>query len=73
VIDAAVAATMSDPERNPHFRRRWVDETGVTSIPLAASPAEIGSFGLVLQEALERRRRAAAKAGSTVSAEEDPR
>jgi hypothetical protein len=22
-MDAAAAARMSDPERNPHFRRRW--------------------------------------------------
>jgi hypothetical protein len=72
-MDAAVAAAMSDPERNPSFRRRWVDEAGVTSIPLAASPAAIGSFGLVLPEALERRRRAAAKRGSTASAEEHSR
>jgi hypothetical protein len=72
-MDAASAAVMSDPERNPHFRRRWVDETRVTSIPLAASPAAIGSFGLVLQEALERRRRAAAKEARATAAEDPPR
>jgi hypothetical protein len=69
-MDAAVAAAMSDPERNPHFRRRWVDETRVTSISLAARPEAIGSFGLVLQEAQERRRHAAAKEFSTAAAEE---
>jgi hypothetical protein len=72
-MDAAVAAAMSDPDRNPHFRRRWVDETCEMSISVTKAPAAIGSFGLVLQEALERRRRAAAKRGSTASAEEDPR
>jgi hypothetical protein len=24
-MDAAAAARMSDPDRNPHFRRRWTD------------------------------------------------
>jgi hypothetical protein len=72
-MDAASAAAMSAPDRNPHFRRRWVNETRVMAIPLAAPPAAIGSFGLVLQEALERRRRAAAKEYSTAAAEEHSR
>ena len=72
-MDAAAAAAMSDPERNTHFRRRWVDETGVTSISAARPPAEIGSFGLVLLEALDRRRRAAAKEASAAAAVEDSR
>lgn len=27
-MDAASAAAMSDPERNPAFRRRWQDQPG---------------------------------------------
>ena len=30
-MDAATAAAMSDPERNPAFRRRWQEAPGETS------------------------------------------
>ncbi|BDG74053.1 hypothetical protein [Roseomonas fluvialis] len=53
-MDAAVAAAMSDADRNPNFRRKWVDDARVTAISGTAPPAAIGSFGLVLQEALAR-------------------
>lgn len=55
-MDAAAAAAMSDPERNPHFRRRWGE--GAACVSADPSRAAIGTLGLALQEALARRRRA---------------
>lgn len=58
-MDAAAAAAMSDPERNPHFRRRW--DEGSPDAPTASprtSTEGIGTLGLALQEALDRRLRA---------------
>ncbi|WP_198370531.1 hypothetical protein [Roseomonas rosulenta] len=72
-MDAAVAAAMSDPERNPHFRRRWVEETRVTTIAVTTPPAAIGSFGLVLREALDRHRRATAEQARAAGLEDCPR
>lgn len=62
-MDAAVAAAMSDPERNPHFRRRW--DEGVPHIlrsSAKSSTPAIGTLGLVLQEALSRASRSSAAA-----------
>jgi hypothetical protein len=54
-MDAAVAAAMSDPERNPHFRRRW-DERRIDGPVAASGPVitAIGTLGLALQEAMRR-------------------
>jgi hypothetical protein len=54
-MDAAVAAAMSDPERNRHFRRRWSE--GGLAVPSASARSStigIGTLGLALQEALRR-------------------
>ena len=59
-MDIARAAAMSDPERNPHFRRRWKDEpVGVTRSTKAAVQAGPGTFGLALLNALRAKRRLA--------------
>ena len=57
-MDAAVAAAMSDPDRNPHFRRRW-PQAGAAGESRHREVFAIGALGLALQEALNRRNRAA--------------
>jgi hypothetical protein len=56
-MDAATAAAMSDPERNPAFRRRWQD----TYPPPQSSPSEPKSehdaLDLTGRELLEQWRR----------------
>lgn len=37
-MDAAAAARMSDPQLNPHFRRRWREETAERPSPPPAPP-----------------------------------
>jgi len=54
-MDPAVAAAMSDPERNPHFRRRWHDVEARRSANMVLPPQQIGTFGLALQQSLLRR------------------
>lgn len=54
-MDAAAAAAMSDPDRNPNFRRRWDEGEARVFSSVSAPPERIGTFGLVLQEALLRR------------------
>lgn len=56
-MDAAVAAAMSDPERNPHFRRRWAEAEVVPCGTSSVSSPTIGTLGLALQAAMNRRRR----------------
>lgn len=54
-MDAAAAAAMSDPDRNPHFRRRWDEAApGVAAVSASASARSIGTFGMALLEALRR-------------------
>ena len=72
-MDAARAAAMSDRDQNPHFRRRWTEDARSTSISAVAPPPAIGSFGLVLQAALERRRRAAAQEARATAAKDPSR
>ena len=52
-MDAAAAAAMSDPEHNPHFRRRWRDDH---STPAGRQhlevPNPLGTLGLALLDAL---------------------
>jgi hypothetical protein len=56
-MDAANAAAMSDPHCNPHFRRRWNEgERGALSPSTRSSTNVIGTLGLALQEAMDRRR-----------------
>lgn len=56
-MDPAAAAAMSDPDRNPQFRRRWDD---TESVQPGGSPrnssAVVGTLGLALLEAFKRRR-----------------
>jgi len=61
-MDAAAAAAMSDPDRNPHFRRRW-SEASAGGVSDCADPAngQIGTLGLALLEAFARRKAAAAR------------
>lgn len=53
--DAAAAAAMSDPVRNPHFRRRWT-EAGAPTGPRHPDVGALGTLGLALLEALNRRK-----------------
>lgn len=58
-MDAADAARMSDPDRNPHFRRRWA-ENGVrhASMPTMCAGDDLGPIGLALLEAWRRKQQA---------------
>lgn len=51
-MDAAAAAAMSDPDLNPHFRRRW-DEGRLDAAVRTSRPANtaIGTLGIALQDA----------------------
>ncbi|GGJ45127.1 hypothetical protein [Neoroseomonas lacus] len=68
-MDAATAAAMSDPHCNPHFRRRW-NEAIMDAPPMPALPGRdpVGTFGLVLQEALSR----ATRSGGAVHLRQKP-
>jgi hypothetical protein len=47
---------MADPERNPHFRRRWSEAQ--PELPAArVQPSGAGSLGVALYEAMTRARR----------------
>lgn len=55
-MDAATAARMSDPEHNPHFRRRWLDPGPPLIVLLPRKrDHDLGPIGLALIEAWERR------------------
>lgn len=51
-MDAARAAAMSDPDRNPLFRRHWVEPVAVTHRPTADAiphdPLEQSGLDLLL-------------------------
>jgi hypothetical protein len=47
---------MADPERNPHFRRRW-SEAHPELPPARLPPSGTGTLGVALHEALTRARR----------------
>lgn len=52
-MDAARAAEQSDPDRNPHFRRRWT-EADTTLRRAWVNQDRLGTLGLALLEALRR-------------------
>jgi hypothetical protein len=54
-MDAAAAAAMSDPDRNPHFRRRWREQASPRVIQVIAPSREtLGAIGIALVEAWRR-------------------
>ncbi len=57
-MDAAAAAAMSDPERNPAFRRRWREAPGEPAWPSPVHEPEdtIAVTGLELLEQWRRER-----------------
>ena len=63
-MDPAAAAAMSDPERNPHFRRRWHDQP-VAAVPSRQADGQsgLGTVGLALLEALRAKRLVGTKSG----------
>ena len=59
-MDAATAAAMSDPDRNPMFRRRWRAATPVAVLVTPRSTTSaVGPIGLALIEAWWRKQRVA--------------
>ena len=63
-MDAATAARMSDPDRNQHFRRRWVEPTEHPAVTAPRANAnELGAIGIAMKEALVRRRQRRRGAG----------
>jgi hypothetical protein len=64
-MDAAAAAAMSDPERNPLFRRRWIDagkpavESGTAAQP--DPDRDLAATGIELLEQWRRDRVATAE------------
>ena len=67
-MDAATAAAMSDPDRNAHFHRRWIEPITTTHIAVPnSSSGPIGTLGLALLDALARRRAAQGKSDATGS------
>jgi hypothetical protein len=51
-MDAASAAAMSDPDRNPHFRRRWQEPPAKTTLDPPRPPAgALGPVGHALLDA----------------------
>jgi hypothetical protein len=64
-MDAAAAAAMSDPEHNPHFRRRWLEATPAAVLVTPRSTAGVvGPIGLALIDAWQRKQQAAAAASA---------
>jgi hypothetical protein len=55
-MDAASAAAMSDPDRNPHFRRIWHDPAPPPVMTaMAARASSLGDLGLALLDAWRRK------------------
>jgi len=67
-MDAASAAAMSDPERNPLFRRRWLEPAGsATGRAIAEHPGpddDLAVTGLELREQWRQERALASGCGS---------
>jgi hypothetical protein len=53
-MDAATAAAMSDPERNPAFRRRWRDAGMPPQPPTPKSGSKQDAFELTGHELLKQ-------------------
>jgi len=63
-MDAASAAAMSDPDRNQHFRRRWVEPPEHPAVTLPRTDADgLGPIGIAMEEAADRRRHGRRAAG----------
>jgi hypothetical protein len=56
-MDAATAAAMSDPERNPAFRRCWQEACTPSDLVAGGPPAEKDAVNLSARELLEQWRR----------------
>ena len=56
-MDAATAAAMSDPERNPAFRRRWQETCTPPRQPHSEPPRTRDALELSAQKLLEKWRR----------------
>jgi hypothetical protein len=56
-MNAATAAAMSDPDRNPMFRRRWV-ETAAAPVTPRSTAGAFGPIGLALIDAWRRKQQA---------------
>jgi hypothetical protein len=55
-MDAAAAARMSDPDLNPHFRRRWLTPDLLDPTQPVRSPdVGLGPIGRALLEAQRRK------------------
>jgi hypothetical protein len=67
-MDAAAAAAMSDPLRNPHFRRRWREESVRADAPPAPPPsspdARLAELARLLRAERQRRRRLGQEGGA---------
>lgn len=61
-MDASVAARMSDPERSPHFRRRWQEPArGHSAMVPGVSRGDLGPIGVALLEAWRRKQQETAE------------
>lgn len=63
MMDAAAAAAMSDPERNPAFRRRWQDAYTPPQLPGPKLKSVQDDLELTGRELLEQWRRDRARDG----------
>ena len=57
MMDAAAAAAMSDPQRNPAFRRRWQDQPDHLARTDAPAPKPDDALELTGRALLEQWRR----------------
>ena len=64
-MDAATAAAMSDPERNPAFRRRWQEACTPPLPPDAKALVAQDALELTGRELLEQWRRERGSRGGT--------
>ena len=72
MIDAAAAAAMSDPDRNPAFRRRWLDAGAPAIISaVAADPDPDSDLVFTGRELLEQWRRERAGANGRDACERE--
>jgi len=69
-MDAATAASMSDPELNPKFRRRWQENPCERALSLPPAPVSGDTVELTGRELLEqwRRERASRPSAAITSA-----
>jgi hypothetical protein len=65
-MDAATAAAMSDPDRNPSFRRRWKDANTRQQPHVGEPNSERDALELTARELLEQWRRERAQRGGAL-------